>query len=244
MQAILKRPRQTPRAHACWLPGTAGLGATGQCQPPASGFSLPDRTRAREELVSKTTPFLPEGNPRTWLEEDLGALAGSSGSGGEQSPPPTGQGPPFPPAERRSTQCSSWEWHSFHRHPKPLSPTAASSLLSKQNDLRISMQNFYFDRSGRYHHLQASLWRFSLFAVIESGCITVQFHAPVITEPGGSGRGWWLWCISAAIPGGEMGAAPVRTQKLTLASPRKPPLAIPLDSWCLHAASHAEKYLL
>lgn len=93
MQAILKRPRQSPRAHACWLPGTAGLGATGQCQPPASSFSLRDRTRAREELVSKTTPFLPEGNPRTWLKEDLGAPAGSSGSGGEQSPPPTGQGP-------------------------------------------------------------------------------------------------------------------------------------------------------
>lgn len=111
------------------------------------------------------------------LEEDSGALASSSG--GEQS----GAGTPFPTHQEAEL---SWQCH-----PKLLSPVAVSSLFPTQDHVRVSSRMFIFMEAAVPS--PPILSRTLLFiALMEAGCITVQFHARVVGEPRGSGQGWRL----------------------------------------------------
>lgn len=162
--------------------------------------------------LQKTT-FLPEGNPRMGLEEGLGAPAGAAGSGGEQSPPHAGQGPPLPPAERRSTHRSS-------------SPIAAPSLLPKQNDLRIRAQNF-FSLQTLLVPSPPGLSTTALFICCSGAWAR---DAAILGSPchAARGGGWRCHCLGAATADGDTMGLVLMGHHLAPAAPRRDSLGLPV----------------
>jgi len=177
-----------------------------------------DRPRTGSTLARNNSASA-GGNPRDAAGGGLGCPGRLPGRWRGAQAPCAGQGPPFPPTERRGTQT-----------PKTL--VTSCSLLPAFYDLRISKRNFSFRRSCRCHHLQASLRPLRFSAVTASGRVTGQCPARVAAEPGGSGRGCRLRRVGAATAGGERGAAPHGRTSSPVPAPARGSLGLPAPAHC------------